>query len=124
MANPTGANQVLTKIYETANNAIRVNDISGGGYSSVATNPTIINISVPSSNTELSYSLPTDTKRFIMRSRIGSKIQLSYISGESNVEFITINAGCVYEETGIITNSTLYFQTNKSSDTIEILSWS
>jgi hypothetical protein len=124
MANPTGTNQVLTKIYESGNNAIRVHEITGGGGGiTSSTNPTIVNVSAATANTEYSYTFPASTKKFIMRSREKGIMKISYTSGGSGVTYLTVTSGSFYFEEYILFGGTIYFQTNKSSDTIEILSW-
>ena len=125
MANPSGANQVLTKIYRAISNAIRVyivnpEDISGDG---TVTNPTVVNQSVVTANVEESYTFPAGTKRFILRSRSKGNMKVSYTLGDSSVNYMTVYAGNYYEELNIDFGDTIYFQTDKSSDTIEILSW-
>lgn len=121
--NPIGSNQVLKKVYDEILRALRVKvvEVSPAGF--FATNPTIVNITIALANTEQNYSLPTDTKKFLIKNRGDSMTKLSYLSGDSGSVFVSIPPGAVYEESGILTNATLYFQTESASDIIEIVSW-
>lgn len=87
--------------------------------------PTLANISAATANTEYSYILPTNTKRFIFKARGLSKVQLTYTSGSSGTTYATLSPGSVYEESGIYSAAatTLYFQTSTASETLEIISW-
>lgn len=87
--------------------------------------PIISNLSMPTANTEYNFSFPTTTKKFRIQSRSNSKLQLSYISGDSNINFITIPYGNSYEIDNLKLSSILdiYIQSNKNSDTLEIEYW-
>lgn len=122
MANPSGSNQVLTKIYDAIKNAIRVTgDFALDPTSFFSSNPTIENISTIN-GIEGNYTLPSDTKQFLLKSRLKATITLSYVSGESDVKYLTIHPGSFYEVKDIQTGIALYFKTNKD-DIIEIVSW-
>lgn len=88
----------------------------------LATNPLIVNVTT-NANVESSYLFPDKTKKFILKARGTSITKISYIEDESNVEYVTLHAGSVYEEEGILSSSLrIYFQTSKN-DIIEISSW-
>jgi len=91
-----------------------------------AATPLIFNLSAPTANTEVSQVLSVTVKRLMIRARSGNaKIQFSFVTGESGTKFITIPAGCTYEATDLdLISATLFIQTDKSSQTIEILEWS
>jgi hypothetical protein len=96
-----------------------INVVSGG-----ITAPTIANQVTLLANTEYSYTFPLNTKKFSLRTRGNAKLQLSFVAGQTGVNYITIFAGSKYEEIGIVTASiTAYFQSNKAGETVEILSW-
>jgi len=95
---------------------------SGLGVSN--TTPTILNISIPNADTEVSQILPANTKRFIMRSRNKSTIKFSFTSTESGTKFITIPPGATYEDENFYTNLTVYFQSSKMGDTLELIAYS
>ena len=89
-----------------------------------ADSPTIFNKSAPTANTEVSQLLSNNTKKFIIKVRSGNaKLQLAFVSTESSTNFITVPAGAVYEDDGLDFSGTVYFQTNKASQTVEIRCW-
>lgn len=85
--------------------------------------PTIDNLVMGEANIEVPYVLPQFTKRFKLRARGLSKIQLSYTTGETNTNFITISPGTVYEERDFSILTNMYFRASKANEIIEILSW-
>lgn len=85
--------------------------------------PAIYNVSVPLASTEVSQALSANVKRFTIRVRGNSKIQLSFISGQSGTNYITIPKGCTYTEDQLNFTGTLYFQTSNGSQVVEILEW-
>lgn len=89
-----------------------------------ASTPTIVNINVALANTEQSYALPANTKRFFIQARGNAKIQLAFTSSQSGTNYITISPGSKYEEKSVqLSSTTLYFQLNKAGQEVEILSW-
>jgi hypothetical protein len=100
---------------------------SGGGGSSslIVTNPVVTNELLVDADTEYEVVLPDNTKRFKMRVRQGSaKLQISYVSGETNTTYWSIIPGNVYEETGISNESlTLYVRSNKDATMLEFIIW-
>ena len=91
---------------------------------SAITTPLITNIPVPSANTEQSFAFPLATKKFSIQARGTGKIKFSFSPGTSGTNYFTVFAGNSYlEESIILTSKTIYFQTNKSGETIEIISW-
>jgi len=99
-----------------------VANITGG----VITSPTIANVSILLANTEYSYTLPTGTKKIILKVRDGmSKTKLSFISGTSGTNYVTVTPGTSWSVEGIssLAGFTLYFQTSKSDQVMEILTW-
>jgi len=87
--------------------------------------PTITNLVVATSGTEESHTFSTSVKRFRIRSRGKAKLQIAYTTGETNTTFITLTPGAVYEEEALALSAalTLYLESNKSGDTVEILEW-
>ena len=88
------------------------------------TTPTILNVSIPVANTEVSQALPANTKHFIIRSRNKGKLQVSFTSGQSGSNFFTIPAGSSYEDENFYTSLTIYFQSSKAGDILEIIAYS
>lgn len=87
------------------------------------TTATIINVAVATANTEVSQLLPTNTKSFILKARGNSKIQMSFISGDSGTTFVTIPKGAVYTDDKFYTSLTVYFQTSNGGETVEIIAY-
>ena len=90
------------------------------------TTPEIENITVASANIEYTHTLPANTKYFKLKSRNDSVIKLSFTNGESNVKYIKICPGFQYESPvsfEIGASISLYFQTSKINEVIEIESW-
>jgi len=88
--------------------------------------PDIANVSVPLAATEVSFTFPLKTKRFLMRIRDGSaNIQLAFIAGQSGTNYTTISRGCNYGSGDIDPPDpfSIYFQCDKPGKTVEILSW-
>lgn len=92
---------------------------------SAASSPTIFNVNVPTANTEVSQALPPDTKKFIIKVRdSAAKMQLAFTAGQSNTNYISVSRGVVFSEEGIsIAAGTVYFQLDKPSCVVEILTW-
>lgn len=134
--NPDGSIDANVSVDAAGGDNIAIKDTDGdeldinpdGSINTVlkgATTPVIVNIAIPLANTEQSYALPADTKKFRIRARGNAKLQMSFVSGDSGTNFMTIFPGNVYEETGLdISTTTVYFQSSKASETVEILSWS
>lgn len=87
--------------------------------------PTIANISIPLAGTEVSYSLPAGSRRFLvlLRTPSVSKLQLAYVSGDSGILYVTVNPGCHYGEGEITSPVTLYLQTTLPGQVAEVVSW-
>jgi hypothetical protein len=95
-----------------------------------ANTPTIFNVPVATANTEVSQALPNATRKLTIKARRVPgqpfpTIKFAFISGQSNVDFITIPPGCSYSEDNLdLNNQVLYLQTDQAPVTIEVLSWS
>lgn len=90
----------------------------------VVSNPSIQNVSVPTANSEVTVTLPSGAKRFLVRARGNSKLQLSYTSGQSGIEFITMWPGYEYIEENIDRVQTqLFIQSSKANEILEIIAW-
>jgi hypothetical protein len=88
------------------------------------TTPNIANVAANAKNTEYSYTFPVSTKKYRIAARGSAKLKLAFNSGESATNFVTIHPGNSYEESGLNASVTVYFQSSKDSEVIEILSWS
>lgn len=88
--------------------------------------PTIANVAMLLANTEYSYVLPANSKRFLILLRTPSvaKLKLAYASGDSGILYVTVNPGCHYGEGEILAPSlTLYFQATLPGQVAEVVSW-
>lgn len=85
--------------------------------------PTIYNVAVPLAATEVSQTLSLGVKKFLVRVRGHSNLQLAFDPGQSGVDYISIPSGTTYSEDQVMFSGTLYFQTNKPSQVVEILEW-
>lgn len=92
----------------------------------VISTPTIYNIPLTTAATEYTVAIPQSTQRFELRIRDGgAKAQFSFISGQSNTNFITLGYGSSYSEDGLSLSSILniYIQSNKSNQVLEVITW-
>lgn len=96
-------------------------DTIAAGLGTSNTTTTTDNISVPLANTEQSYTLPANTKKFIIRARGNSRIQLAYSVGLSGTTFRTVDPGSDFTDTNFYTNQTIYFQLSKAGDVVELV---
>jgi hypothetical protein len=82
----------------------------------------IYNLDAPTANTEVSQALSSNATRLEFKSRLGGKLQYAFTSTQSSTNFITVPAYCNETLDNFKVGSlTLYVQSNKASDTIEIL---
>ena len=103
---------------------------SGGGLSGVTGNltpalsQTVYNVAAAVAGTEYSQVLSNNVKKFAIKCRGNAQIQLAFVSGQTGSNFITIPSGAVLSEDSLLlTGKTLYFQTNKPTQIVEILEW-
>lgn len=87
--------------------------------------PFIQNINIVSADTEYSFTIPQATKKFYIKNRGLGKLQLSFITAQTNTNFITLASGVVYSEEALAleSNLTVYYRSSKASEVIEILRW-
>lgn len=90
-----------------------------------AANPTIANVSIPSASTEVSYTLPNNTKKFYIKLReADADMKLAFSAGTSGTTYVTVHRGTWYSEEALNVSSViLYFQATAGSQTAEIVSW-
>lgn len=98
------------------NSSVRAKIVQGSS-------PTIYNVSVVLASTEYSQALNPQAKKFTIRVRGISKLQLAYSSGGSSTNFITIPPGASLTEENVDFAGTLYFQCNKAAQVVEIEEW-
>lgn len=83
---------------------------------------TIANVTLTLANTEYSYTLPTLTKRFMIKSRSGHDFRYSPVLGESGTNFLLLPSYWQDNVVGVVTR-TLYFQSKNAGEIMEISSW-
>lgn len=84
------------------------------------TTTSIINLPMPSANTEYSQALPSNIKSLNIKARGTAKLQLAFTVGQSGVEYITIPPGSTYISDNYYANLTLYLTSSKNGETAEI----
>lgn len=85
--------------------------------------PVIYNVSCALANTEYSQTLSDHTKAFMIKARGYSTIKLAFVSGASGTVYFTVPAGTTLTQDGLDFAGTLYFQTSKASEIVEIIEW-
>lgn len=89
------------------------------------TTPTIQNVTLVAAATEYSITIPTASVAFSIRTRGCSKCQFAFTSGDSGTNYITLWPGETYNEEGLTSNAsiTIYIQTPKAGEILEVWSW-
>lgn len=88
-----------------------------------ASSPTIYNVSVTLANTEYSQALSANTKAFTIKVRGTGSIKLAFTSGQSGTNYLTIHGGSTYSAGSIDYSGSLYFQSPKAAQLVEIVAW-
>lgn len=86
--------------------------------------PEIFNVSIPLANTEVEQALGSNIQGFTVRCRGEAEMKLAFTTGESGTKFITIPKGCSFSESDINFSGSVFLQTNKPGQTVEVLAWS
>lgn len=87
------------------------------------TDATVFNVAAATASTEYSQALPANTKRFILRARNRSQIQIAYTSGQSGTTYVTLRPGAVFEDNSFYLTQTIYFQCSQGGETVEIVAY-
>jgi hypothetical protein len=87
--------------------------------------PFILNIDAASSGTEYSFTLPENTKRYEMKLRQSATVQYSFVTGQTNTNYITMVRGTVHYEEGLKLSvaKTIYFEVNRDTTVLEVKYW-
>ena len=90
-----------------------------------ADTPDIDNVSLPSAGTEYSYNIVSGTKKLSIRSRLKGKIQFAFMNGDSTTTFYTLNPGSTMtlDNLSLSTTRTIYVNSTKNADVLEIFYW-
>jgi hypothetical protein len=90
--------------------------------------PTTVNVAMTLANTEYSYTLPTGTRKFMIKLRSATsdmKLNLGKTGSLSGTTYITVPAGGNYFEEFVNSelDTKLYFQSPDALQTAEIMVW-
>lgn len=97
---------------------------SGGGGSTISTG-SIVNETATNKDTEYSYTVPSGTKYFRIKTRNDARLQISYTALASGTTYKTVWPGDEYEPPfEIDTQVTVYYQASKDGTVLEIELWS
>lgn len=80
----------------------------------------IDNIELPLANNLYFYDVPQDTCHFLVKSRNGSNVKLSF---NDEYRYVTLNRGMVYYEQNVRFNGALSFISNQDNEVMEIICW-
>jgi hypothetical protein len=92
----------------------------------VAGVPSISNVPMTLADTEYSFAIPSGTKKLTFRTRTSGALKFCFTLGNSAITFLSVSPGSSYTLDGLNTSTslTLYFQSPKALETLEILRWS
>lgn len=88
--------------------------------------PQIINLALGLAGTEGSALIPSGAIQYLVKPRNTTKLQFSYVSGQSGTNFLTIKKGAFYSEENLklSADTTIYIQApDDDNATVEILYW-
>jgi len=102
----------------------KLDAIAGALGAATNTIPTIYNLNIILADTEYQQALPANTKTFILRSRNKAQLKLAYVLGGTNTTYLTIPVGSSFEDSQFYTGQTIYVQSTKPGDIIEIVAYS
>lgn len=86
--------------------------------------PTIFNVLASIKGDEYSQVLPNNTGQFLLKARNSAKLQISFISGTTGTNYLTVYPGSIYKVESVkITGKTVYFQSSKDGTDVEIIVW-
>ena len=87
------------------------------------TTASIANETIAVANTEQSFALPANTKRFILRNRNNNDLKFAYVANGTTTTWLTIKKGAVFEDENFYTSQIIYFQSSGAGDIIEIVTY-
>lgn len=99
----------------------KLDSIASALGAAVSATTVVYNLAVTLADTEVSQALPSNTKHFILRSRNGAKLRIAYNSGETATDYMTIMPGNNFISEQFYIAQTIYIQSSKANDTVEIV---
>lgn len=98
--------------------------LSTAGTGLTKTSPSVLNIPILVANTEYAINLPASTVSFLISTRQASRLQLSYIAGQSSSIYLTIHPGSCYSESDLVPSSRqIFVQSPLVGETVEVVYW-
>jgi len=103
--------------------------VDGNFTESGITSPSNATVTFPVADTEQSYALPANAKRFELINESGACIKFSYQSGDSGTNYVRLIPGAVYtspDKPMDIASLTLYWQADRvvsGTDALKVVSW-
>lgn len=114
----SGSGTSDVKTVETLGSILTAIEASSAAPDQAKMTLTIKNLSMPTANTEYSYALPTNTKRFTLKLRAqNAKLKFAFVSGESGTNYIEIpqNDKWVSPDYNLdLDSKTIYMQSSKT----------
>lgn len=107
---------------ETPISGVTFGGLTYAGVSPLLPNtPKIDDIFILAPNTEQSFTLPVNTRKFLVYLEDEAPLKMGFSSGGNK---ITINCGANYAVDEVNANSlTLYFESDEVGNTVKVLSW-
>jgi hypothetical protein len=96
-------------------------DVGGGNPST----PVVYNLLMPLASTEYSYALPAGTTRYLMKTRSGAKLRLSFIANDTSSNYFTVPSHNWYADSDVNSTAsiTVYVRCESPNEILEIISW-
>lgn len=88
--------------------------------------PSVYVLTLTNADTEYSYTLPANTKKFTIQARENVDVRFAFETGKvatSTDPYFTLKAGNIWWEDNINTQSTIYFASSTADTNLEILIW-
>ncbi|MEO0271694.1 MAG: hypothetical protein ABIM30_01220 [candidate division WOR-3 bacterium] len=106
----------ITSTSVSGKTAIDVNTLNTGSTL------TVHNLFLALNTVEYTFSIPINTKRINLKSRIGGKLKINF-NASISTSFISIPSGAVFYQDNLLTQTlnTLYVQSSLNGDTLEIM---
>lgn len=89
-----------------------------------ATTPQVARVSIVSANTEYSYALPTNTKKYTIRLQDMAQLKVAFQVGQSGTDYIPLPSNGIHWEDNLsLTGISLYFQSPSPTQLAIITIW-
>lgn len=114
----------IENVTTTTQGAKKLLDVTVANNGIVGT-PLVANVSMQNLNTEYSYLLTPGTTRVLFKTRNNGLLRFTFQAGQSGTNYISVPAGTSYTLDSIdpSVSLTIYFQSDKNNETLEVISW-